>query len=100
MNTEVWDYLKNLSKKEYFAINLIDSILGVAIIVMGFVALNSGVTMQTYAIMFLCGAVMLILNAYKGFKRKNGNRWIFLFIGICFAAISGLFFAAWVLSPI
>lgn len=92
MNTEVIDYFKNLAKKEFFFINLANSILGLAVIVLGLIALNEGVTNVTYAFMFGAGAIMLFLNFCKGLKKKGKNRWIFLASAIIFTLISIVFF--------
>lgn len=91
MNLEIIEYFKQLAKREFFFINLANSILGLAIIVLGFVALSEGVTPQTYAIMFGAGAIMFFLNFCKGVKKNGKNRWIFLACAIVFALISGVF---------
>lgn len=94
MNTEIIEYFKKLSKKEYFIINLINSALGIFILVLGTIGLMDKMTMISYALMFLAGAVMLFLNFYKGSKKKNRNRYVFLAAGIIFTVFSGMFFYA------
>ena len=93
MNTEIFDYFKELAKKEFFVINLIDSILGVVIIVMGITALNDGISELSYAIMFAAGATMFALNTVKGFKRKSKNRFIFLLLAVMFLMVAVMFAA-------
>jgi len=94
MNTEIWDYLKKISQKEFFFVNLINSILGIAIILLAIYGLNEEITVGIYGGMFGAGAIMLLLNFYKGVKKGNKNKWIFLIAGIIFAAIAGVFIYA------
>ena len=97
MNTEIFDYLKKLSQKDNFAINFINTILGIGIIILAVLGLAEGVTVVTYGIMFGMGAAMLFLNFVKKIKTKSGLKWIFLIGSIVFAALSGLFFYAMML---
>ena len=90
MNTEIFDYLKALSKKEFFFVNLIDSLLGIGIIVAAVISMRNGATMPLYAAMFAMATVMLILNSYKCFKRKSKNGWVFALMGVIFLGITGL----------
>ena len=91
MNTEIIEYFKKLSQREFFVINFINSVLGVVIIILGFVALNSEITIPAYVAMFTCGAIMLGLNFFKGCRKNNKNRWIFLAAAIIFAIMAVLF---------
>ena len=91
MNTEIFEYFKKLSQKENFLINFINSILGIAIIILAVLGLADGVTVVTYALMFGFGAIMLLLNFVKKVKTKGLLKWIFLISAIVFAALSGLF---------
>jgi len=88
MNTEIFDYLKTLSKKEFFLINAANSCLGIVILVAGIISFRQGATMLLYAVMFISATLMLGLNSYKCFKRKSKNGWVFAIIGIVFLAIS------------
>ena len=92
MNTEILDYFKQLSKKEYFWINFINMILSIAVIILGIVGLVDGLIPITYAFMFLTGAVMMLLNFHKGRKSHNKNSWIFFIGSMGFAALSVMFF--------
>lgn len=90
MNTEIFDYLKTLSKKEYFYINFFNSIFGIIIIVSAIIFFRQGASMLQYAIMFGSATMMLGLNSYKCFKRKSKNGWVFLIMCLVFLAITGL----------
>lgn len=94
MNTEIFDYLKKLAQKEFFFVNLLNSVLGIIIIIMGILGLIDGVTVVMYAFMFAAGALMLLLNFYKGLRRGSKNKGIFLISALVFAAISAFFFYA------
>ena len=94
MNTEIVEYLKKLSQKEFFFINLANSVLGILIIILGLVGLSDGMTMISYAFMFAAGAVMLFLNFYKGGRKGSRNKYVFLVSGIAFAILAGMFFVA------
>lgn len=88
MNTEIFDYFKALSKKEFFFVNAADTILGLVIIISAIISFRQGATMTLYAIMFSCATVMLGLNSYKCFKRKSKNGWVFAILCFAFLLVS------------
>lgn len=90
MNTEIFDYIKELSKKEFFFVNLIDSILGIVIIISSIVSLKTGASILIYTIMFACATLLLGLNSYKCFKRHSKNGWIFAVLSVIFLFVTAL----------
>lgn len=90
MNTEIFDYLKTLSKKDFFFVNFTNVLLSAVIIIAAIVSLNSGATILIYAIMFGSSTLMLALNSYKCFKRKSKNGWAFAVLAGAFAVITGI----------
>lgn len=92
MNSELFEYLKKLSGKEFFFINICNTILGIIIIALAIMGLFSGMTMAVYAFMFAAGALMMLLNFYKGVCTGRKNKWLFLAAGFAFIGMSVLFF--------
>lgn len=90
MNTEIIDYLKTLSKKEFFFVNLADLLFSAVIIVCGVISLNTGASTLLYSIMFACATTLLGLNCYKCFKRGSKNGWVFAALTVVFATITGI----------
>lgn len=90
MNTEIFDYLKTLSKKEFFFVNFSNVVLSLVIIISAIITLNSGATIMIYAIMFGSSTLLLTLNSYKCFKRKSKNGWVFAVLAVAFAVITGI----------
>lgn len=90
MNTEIIDYLKTLSKKEFFFVNIADMFLSVIIIVCGVISLRTGANTLLYTIMFGCATGLLGLNCYKCFKRGSKNGWVFAVATLAFATITGI----------
>ena len=90
MNTELFDYIKALSKTEFFYVSLADILFSTVIIVCGIISLSSGASMPLYTIMFACAAALLGFNSYKCFKRKSKNGWVFAILGGGFAVVTFL----------
>lgn len=90
MNTELIDYLKTLSKREFFIISVVDMIFSLVIIICGCISLYSGANTLLYTIMFSCATTLLACNSYKCFKRGSKNGWVFAALGVVFAAITGI----------
>lgn len=88
MNTEIRDYIRELSKKEFFWVNFINMILGAAVILLGIIGIIEELTFVAYASMFLSGSIMMLLNFYKARKTGNKNVWMFLAGAIVFGAMS------------
>lgn len=94
MNNEFIEHVKKLTQKEFFFINICNTILGIIIIALGILGVFSGMTMAVYGFMFAAGAIMMLLNFYKGLCTQKKNKWIFLTAGIVFVGMSILFFYA------
>ena len=90
MNTELLDYLKSLSKTEFFFVSVADLLFSTIIIICGFISLSTGASMLLYTIMFACATALLGCNSYKCFKRGSKNGWVFAAVGVAFAAITCL----------
>ena len=90
MNTEIIDYLKTLSKREFFFVSLSNLIFSLTIIVCGVISLRAGATTLLYTIMFACATAIMWLNSYKCFKRESKNGIVFAVIGLAFATITGI----------
>ena len=86
MNTEIFDYLKELSKKEFFIVNVLNTIFSLIIIAMAVIVLKSGANRVTNTVMFVSAAFLLATNAYKCFKRKSKNGWVFAVMSVVFLA--------------
>ncbi len=90
MNTELFDYLKTLSKREFFYVSLADVVFSMIIIVCGIISLRTGATILLYAIMFASATAMLVANSYKGLKSGSKNGWVFAILAAAFAALTGI----------
>ena len=90
MNTELIDYIKTLTKREFFYVSLADLVFSTVIIVCGIISLNTGATTLLYTIMFASATALLGFNSYKGFKKGSKNGWVFAVIGLGFMFITGV----------
>ena len=90
MNTELFDYLKTLFKREFFFVSLTEIVLSMVIIICGTISLRTGSTTLLYTIMFTCATALLGLNSYRCFKRGSKNGWVFAVFGVAFAAVTGI----------
>ena len=90
MNTELFDYLKTLAKRDLFFVSVADLFLSTVIIVCGVITLRSGASTLMYAIMFACATMLLALNSYKCFRRRSKNGWVFATLAVIFAGITGI----------
>lgn len=88
MNTEILDYIKELSKKEFFVLNVVNTVLSIVIILIASITLKSGNTSLSYAIMFFCATALLATNSYKCFKRSSKNGWVLGFFSVLFFAFA------------
>lgn len=90
MNTEIFDYIKALSKKEFFFVNFFNCVFSATIIVCGFISVRYEATMELYATMFASATLILTLNSYKCFKRGSKNGWVFAVLAVAFLAITAI----------
>lgn len=91
MNTEIFDYLKALSKREFYFANLFSSICSIVVIIAGVISIVEGASMLLYAIMFGGAAITMGINSYKGFRRKNKNAIFFAGVAIFMLVLAGMF---------
>lgn len=84
------DYLKSMSKKDFFYIDLFDALMGFVVIVIGIAAVaTGGPTVMTYALMFSGGTLILFCNSFKSFKQKSkGMGIVYLVAGLAVGAIA------------
>ena len=90
MNTEIFDYLKTLAKKEFFIVSLADVFFSLVIIICGLISLSTGATTLLYTLMFASATALLGFNSYRCFKRGSKNGWAFAILTVMFAAITGI----------
>ncbi|MCR5475664.1 MAG: hypothetical protein K6F28_10745 [Lachnospiraceae bacterium] len=90
MNTELFDYIKALSKTEFFYVSLTDLILSSVIIICGIISLTTGASSLLYAIMFACASTILGLNSYKCFKRGSKNGIVFVVLSAGFVFVTAI----------
>ncbi len=90
MNTEIIDYIKTLSKKEFFYVSLANLVFSLTILICGGLSL-AGVFADEkipQIIMFGCATALLALNSYKCFKRGSKNGFVFAILSVVFAAVT------------
>ncbi len=92
MKKETRTYFKNVVRTTGFAIDVINMILGVAIIVFAVIALSGGEDrMDLFPLVFVLGAILSGLNAYKIMRQNK-------LFGVFFAAFGILLLIACVFS--
>ncbi len=90
MNTEIIDYIRTLTKREFFYVSLADLVFSLVIIICGIISLRTGATTLLYTIMFACASALLGFNSYKGIRRGSKNGWVFAVLCIAFLFITGV----------
>ncbi len=86
MNKEVKDYLRNTLKKESFYIDVISSILGLTVIILTAVSFYTDRTGLLKAV-FVLAFLIMIINAYKGFKLRLPTRYIYAVLSLVMAGM-------------
>jgi len=71
MKKETKAYVKNVIKSEFFFVDLINVILGIAIVALTFLSLLYNGQMIWFSFVFLLGMVLMALNCYKGIRQKT-----------------------------
>lgn len=93
MNNEFFEYIKELSKKEFFVLNVINTILSLVIILVAILGLGSESKGLMYSIMYSAAGALLATNSYKCFKRGSKNGWVLAFVAFVFITFAVLCFA-------
>ena len=88
MNTELFDYLKTLAKREFFFVSVADLFFSIMILICGTISLLTGATVLLYTVMFACATCILGLNSYKCFRRGSKNGWVFTILAAAFLAVT------------
>ncbi len=71
MKKETKAYIKNVVKNEFIFIDLINVVLGIAILVLAALSLFDSGSMLRFAIMFTLGTVLMALNGYKCLRKRS-----------------------------
>ncbi len=80
MKKETRAYIKNTIKNDFFVIDLVNLILGIAILVLAVLSVIDGTKVIMFSMVFIFGAVLMVLNFYKGLKKKSA---LTIPFGIC-----------------
>lgn len=91
MNTEIFDYLKALSKKENFFANFLTTVCSIVVIVAGAISLISGASEMLYTIMFACASVIMIINSVRSIKRGEKSGYFFAIVALFLLAVTAVF---------
>lgn len=70
MKKETSTYIINIAKSEYFFIDFLNQLIGIAILVFSVIAFMTG-AMETFGFVFILGALLSIFNLVKTLKRKS-----------------------------
>lgn len=71
MKKETKAYIANVVKSNFFLVDLINVILGVAILVLAFFSILEGGQIILLQFVFLLGMILMILNCYKSIRKKS-----------------------------
>ncbi|MDO4967091.1 MAG: hypothetical protein Q4E51_10360 [Lachnospiraceae bacterium] len=83
MKKESRSYVLNIMKSEYFIIDLINMVIGIAVLVLAVFAFIKG-AMETFGVVFILGCAMSIFNMIKCIMRKSAMG-IIVFSGLTVA---------------
>ena len=78
-------YKQNMLKQEYFVLDVVNLILGTAIIVLTALTLFGQGGVYIHALIFLLGGILMLLNTIKNMRRKS-------LLGVTFAVFTVLMF--------
>ncbi len=73
MNKDTKIYIKNITKNDYFFIDLVNMMLGVFVILLSIVAFSTGGDKMIFAAEFLVGAILAIVNLVKSVLKKSNS---------------------------
>lgn len=90
MNNEIFEYVKELSRKEFFVVNVINTVLSLVIILVAILCLRFETKGLLHAIMYFSAGALLATNSYKCFKRGSRNGWALVFIALVFITFAVL----------
>lgn len=90
MNNEIFEYVKELSRKEFFVVNVINTVLSLVIILVAILGLRFESKGLLYSIMFSATGVLLATNSYKCFKRGSKNGGVLAFMALVFIVFAVL----------
>lgn len=84
MNKDTKIYIKNITKNDFFFIDLVNLMLGLFIIFLFIMAMITGGDKMFFAAEFLVGAILAVVNLVKSILKKS-NSSSFLFVSMFFA---------------
>lgn len=84
MNKDTKTYIKNITKNDFFFIDLVNVMLGLFIIFLFIVAMFTGEDKMFFAAEFLVGAILAMVNLVKSVLKKSTSS-SFLFAAMFFA---------------
>lgn len=70
MKKETKAYILNILKSEYFAIDLVNMFVGIAVLAMAVFAFITGSIMDFFGV-FIMGAILATIHLFKSVKRKS-----------------------------
>lgn len=71
MKKETKAYIGNVVKSNFFLVDFINVILGIAILILAFFSILEGGQMILFSFVFLLGMLLMILNCYKSIRKKS-----------------------------
>lgn len=80
MKKETKSYILNILKSEYFVIDLINMLIGIAVLSSAIIAFIDG-SIEMFGIVFVLGATLSVFNLIKSFKRRS-RMGIVVFLGL------------------
>lgn len=85
-------YVKTMLKGRFFWIDLVNMILGLIIIALGFLSLYGDARQIVLITLFGVGSIFMLLNTYKSFRTKSKLKYVFIILTIFFIAIDVLLY--------
>lgn len=89
MKKETKSYILNIIKSDYFIIDLVNMIVGIAVLAFAVIAFING-SMSSFGLVFILGALMSLINLAKSLMRKS-YMGIFVFVGLTGAMFAMIF---------
>lgn len=71
MKKETKAYISNVVKSNFFLVDFINVILGIAILILAFLSILEGGQMILFSLVFLLGMLLMLLNCYKSIRKKS-----------------------------
>lgn len=83
------NYFSNLKKQKYFMLDVVNVVLGIAILILtGITIANNGKLIQ-YLVVFILGTILMALNLYKNLKKGSSLSLVFAFFTLMMTIVTG-----------